>query len=165
MINCEENTMVTSEEMKNRNFQASMPEVREGSKQVTAAEMRHFNEDFSELSLNVSDIIEDYVKVHQIKPKYEGLEEITNLSTTTLKHIVSGRDQITRTILYKFTVGLGLSRDAADELFAKCGGTLKEDCVEDYICIKALQDGDSVVQFINDYNRYTRGKQLKNIFG
>ena len=157
--------MVTPEEMKNRDFPASMPEVRTGSMQVTAAEMSHFNEEFGELALDVSDIIEDYVREHQIKPKYEGLEEITNLSTTTLKHIVSGRDQITRTILYKFTVGLGLSRDVADELFSKCGGTLKEDCVEDYICIKALQDEDSVVQFINDYNRYTRGKQLKNILG
>ena len=157
--------MGTPEEMKNRDFPTSMPEVRTGSMQVTAAEMSHFNEEFGELALDVSDIIEDYVREHQIKPKYEGLEEITNLSTTTLKHIVSGRDQITRTILYKFTVGLGLSRDVADELFSKCGGTLKEDCVEDYICIKALQDGDSVVQFINDYNRYTRGKQLKNILG
>ena len=156
--------MVTPEEIKSKTFSAPMPEMQKGYKQVSSAEMASFNDDYDELKMDIGDVIDKYVKEHNIKPKYEGLEELTHLTATTIKHAISGRDRVTRTMLYKLTVGFKMPLAEANELFRKCGGTLKQDCLEDYICIRALEDEDSVVQFIEDYNHYTSGAQLKDPF-
>ncbi len=156
--------MVTPEEMQAKVFTRPMPEVQKGYKQVTAAEMASFIDDYGELAMDIGDVIDRYVKEHNVKPKYEGLEDATHLTASTIKNAVSGRDRVTRTMLYKLTVGLKMKLEEANALFRKCGGILKEDCLEDYICIRALEDGDSVVQFIEDYNHYTSGTQLKDPF-
>ena len=164
MVTGKEYVMVTKEEMQSHDFKIQLSDLtkQNGKYQVSAAEMLHFSEDYDELALDLSDMIEEYVEAHRLKPKYEKLEELTHLSVTTIKHSISGQDRITRTTLYKFTVGLGLSLDKANELFEKCGGVLKEDCLEDYVCIRALEDGDDVAQFIKDYNQYTQGARLKD---
>ena len=156
--------MVTQEEMQSRSFKTRLSELmnNKGNYQVSASEMEHFLEEYDELALDMSDMIEDYVAEHHLRPKYEKLEELTHLSATTIKHSINGKDRITRTTLYKLSVGLGLSVSRANELFRKCGGALREDCLEDYICIRALKDGDDVARFIVDYNRYTQGARLKD---
>lgn len=156
--------MITAEEVKSKTFPSPMPTMGQTDAQVSTAEMRRFGEDYDELALMVSDLLDDYAHEHHIKPKYEGLEELTHLSQTTLKHVVNGRDRVTRTILYKLAVGLGLSIEKANMFFEKCGGRLREDCLEDYICLRAIEDGDTVVQFIYDYNHYTRGARLKELY-
>ena len=131
---------------------------------MSDAQMAPYLEDYADLALEISDIIEDYVEEHQLKPKYEKLEELTQLSSTTIKHTIKGRDRVTRTTLYKLCVGLGMSLDAANKLFRKCGGVLKEDCLEDFICIRAIEDGDDIDRFIDDYNHYTQGGWLKKLY-
>ncbi|MCR5402221.1 MAG: hypothetical protein K6E91_00155, partial [Butyrivibrio sp.] len=127
--------MVTVEEIKKRTFNTKLSDITSKNReyQVSDAQMAPYLEDYADLALEISDIIEDYVEKHQLKPKYEKLEELTQLSSTTIKHTIKRRDRVTRTTLYKLCVGLRMSLDEANELFRKCGGVLKEDCLEDFI--------------------------------
>ena len=109
---------------------------------------------FSQATLDLEATLK-YVEKNNIKPKYFGLEEICQLSETTLKKSVAGTIKITRPFLYKLTVGLHLSLEEANNLFVRCGGELREDCVEDYICRNALRDGDDIMKFIDEVNKYT----------
>ena len=159
--------MVTKEEMETRTFVDSVKRPREAHF-VTAAEMQRFEQNKS-LNDDVYKVINDYTKKHDIKPKYEGLEEICQLSETTLKKSVAGTIKITRLFLYKLTVGLHLSLEEANMLFAKCGGALREDCKEDYVCLKALEHGDDILTFIHQFNefckdKFQQGEKLKIIF-
>lgn len=146
--------MVTEKEMAERVFMK--PKENQGaSYHVTASEMRRFEHDKA-LNNDVYDVINDFTKENNIRPKYYGLETICQLSESTLKKSVAGTIKITRPFLYKLTVGLHQSLEEANKLFAKCGGILQEDNIEDYICMKALNDGDDIIDFINQFNEYTQ---------
>ena len=146
--------MVTEKEMAERNFTVSGMEHK-ASYHVTADEMRRFavNAGLNNLVYNK---ISDYAKKHNIKPKYEGLEDRCQLSASTLKKSCSGTIRITRLFLYKLTVGLKMEVDEANELFALCGGVLDENFHEDYVCYKALKDKDDIIHFIDQFNHYAR---------
>ena len=161
--------MVTLEELKSKNFIVSKNNTN-ASYHVTTEEMKRFEVN-KELNLKVYNKICDYTKLHNIKPKYTGLEEICQLSETSLKKSCAGTQKITRPFLYKFAVGLKMSVDEANEFFAMCGGVLKDDDVEDYICIKALTDGDDILHFIEQFNEYVKKidkfqtvNKLKNLY-
>ncbi len=145
--------MVTEKEMAERVF-VKPKEMQGTSSYVTAGEMKRFEQN-KELNNEVRKVINKYVEENNIKPKYFGLEEICQLSETTLKKSVAGTIKITRPFLYKLTVGLHLSLEEANNLFVRCGGELREDCVEDYICRNALRDGDDIIKFIDEVNKYT----------
>ena len=142
--------MVTKEELASKKF-INYAEFKRASYQVTAAEMRRFEANKT-LNDKVYKKITDYTKKNNIKPKYEGLEEICQLSSTSLKKSCAGTQKITRYFLYKLTVGLHMSVEEANELFKLCGGVLAEDNIEDFICYKALLDGDDINRFIDEFN-------------
>ena len=146
--------MVTEKEMAERVF-VTPKEMQGTSSYVTAGEMKRFEHDKA-LNNDVYEIINDFAKKNNIRPKYYGLETVCQLSESTLKKSVAGTIKITRPFLYKFTVGLHLNLEKANQLFAKCGGILQEDNIEDYICMKALIDGDDIIDFINQFNEYTQ---------
>ena len=146
--------MVTEKEMAERNFTISGSE-RKASYHVTADEMRKFSVNAG-LNNLVYNKINDYTKKHNIKPKYEGLEDRCQLSASTLKKSCSGTIRITRLFLYKLTVGLKMDVDEANELFVLCGGALNEYFHEDYVCYKALKDKDDIMHFIDQFNHYAR---------
>jgi hypothetical protein len=146
--------MVTEKEMAERNFSVSGDE-RKASYHVTADEMKRFAVN-ADLNNKVYKKIDDYTKKHNIKPKYDGLEEICQLSASALKKSCSGSIRITRLFLYKLTVGLKMDVDEANELFALCGGELDENFHEDYVCYKALKDKDDIIHFIDQFNHYAR---------
>lgn len=146
--------MVTEKEMAERVF-VSPKENQKTSSYVTASEMKRFEQN-KDLCDDVRKVINDFTEKNHIRPKYEGLEEICQLSETTLKKSIAGSIKITRPFLYKLSVGLHLSLEKANGLFAKCGGILREDNIEDYICIKALIDGDDIMVFIDQFNEYTQ---------
>ena len=152
--------MVTDQEMKGKYSYVSADEGT--SLRVSAAEMRKFNTSL-ELSSEVADLIVDYVTKNNLKPKYEKLSVILQMSEKQIKNSLNGNLRITRGFLYKLVVGLKIDRESADKLFEKCGGVLKDDCCEDYICMCAIRDGDSVKQFVQDYNKYSEGKPLNII--
>ena len=144
--------MVTEKEMAERFFDFSK-ENSGASYRVTAEEMRRFEKN-KELPLMVYKKINNFVKENNIKPKYEGLEEICQISATSLKKSVAGTQKITRHFLYKFTVGLHMNLDEANGFFDLCGGALREEDFEDYICMRALTDGDDIEDFIDEFNSY-----------
>ena len=65
---------------------------------------------------------------------------------------------MTRTFLYKFTVGLKLTVDEANKFFDLCGGPLYEKCFADYICLRALEDKDDIEVFIKQFELHTGRK-------
>ena len=89
---------------------------------------------------------------------YSDIEESCLISVTSLKKTINGSQKVTRTFLYKFAVGLHMSVEEANEYFALCGGILHEDSLEDAICRCALRDGDSIYQFVEEYERLTGAK-------
>ena len=146
--------MVTEKEMAERNFTKPATE-RNASYHVTDDEMRRFAVN-AKLNHMVYEKIDDYVKKHNIKPKYLGLEDRCQLSESAIKKSCSGAIRITRLFLYKLTVGLKMDVDEANELFALCGGELNENFHEDYVCYKALKDKDDILHFIDQFNEYAR---------
>ena len=146
--------MVTKEELKKRKFTIKIAE-REVSYHVTEGEMKRFAVN-AELNNLVYDKITAYTKAHNIKPKYEGIEEMCQLTASALKKSCAGTIRITRTFLYKLTVGLKMDIDEANELFALCGGPLSELSLEDYICINALRDKDDIIHFIDQFNEFVK---------
>ena len=145
--------MVTLEELRNKNFTPTKNE--DASFRVTAADMKRFQSN-NELPLKLYNAIAEYARLHNIKPKYAGMEELCQISETSLKKSCAGTQKITRQFLYKFTVGLKMSVEAANDFFALCGGVLREDDLEDFICMKALTDGDDILFFINQFNEFVK---------
>lgn len=77
------------------------------------------------------------------------------ISEDTLKKTIIGTTKVTRTFLYKFTVGLKFTMDEANKFFDLCGGPLYEKCMADYICMQALRDKDDIEVFIKDFEQHT----------
>lgn len=146
--------MVTLEELKSKNFTISNKK-NDTSFRIAAADIKRFQAN-KELPLKLYNEIDNYAKLHNIKPKYAGIEEICQISETSLKKSCAGTQKITRQFLYKFTVGLKMSIEAANEFFALCGGVLRDDDLEDFICMKALIDGDDILFFINQFNDFIK---------
>lgn len=130
------------------------------SYQVTAEEMKRFEKN-NRLPKMISARKMRNDKELGIKATlgYDAIEESCQISITSLKKTINGSDRPTRTFLYKFAVGLHMSVEEANQYFALCGGVLREDSVEDYICIKALEDSDNIFQFVEDYETYV-GKKI-----
>lgn len=127
---------------------------------VTPEEMQRFKKN-NELPLliynkKIQNDVENGVKA---TAGYELIEEMCLISVTSLKKTMNGTDRPTRTFLYKFTVGLHMPLDEANKLFDLCGGSLREDDPADYICIHALNDGDSIYDFCKQYEKYI-GKKI-----
>ena len=156
--------MVTKEEMESMNFTHEMELMpRKGMMQVSKKEMGDFDRQIADLRLDIARIIDEYAQEHNIKPKYEGMEERTHLLAAQIKQLINGRANVTHTSLYKLAVGLKMTVEEANEkLFKKFNGELRSICREDFICIKALEDGDDVSSFIREYNTYTKGNKLKD---
>lgn len=145
--------MVTKEELSARKF--TKKSDAKASAFVTAAEMRRF-EGNRRLPDMVYNKVTAYAKENNIKNKYESIIEICQISDTSLKRSCNGSQKITRTFLYKFTVGLKMSVEEANEYFMLCGGALSSDCLEDYICIRALECKDDILLFIGQFNQYLK---------
>ena len=135
------------------------PENTRTALRVTAAEMGAFSNK-NKLPEMVYKALQAYQTAHHIKNKYDELTELTQLSETSLKRSVNGRQKITRSFLYKLTVGLHMSVEEADSFFENCGGKLNpKDSPADCICHHALRDGDSIFDFIEEFNFYMQDRK------
>ena len=97
---------------------------------------------------------------------YEKLEELCQIPIDTMKKTIrnekaEARSKIrpTRNFVYKLVVGLKMPVEQANELFALCGGSLTEECAADYICLRALEHGDDIFLFLEQYKKYI-GKSI-----
>ena len=90
---------------------------------------------------------------------YDLIDEMCTIDISTLKKTINKSIRVTRTFLYKFTIGLHMSIDEANELFNLCGGPLRETNPADYICINYLKTQDDIHRFCEQYKEYI-GKNL-----
>jgi len=144
--------MVTQEQMKQ--FKLNDNVASGTAYAVTPEDMVRFES--ADLPYMIADRKLRYDKEKGLKPTaaYEQMEEDCQISITSLKKTMSGTQKITRTFLYKLSVGLHMTVDEANEFFRRCGGVLKEDHPGDFICLRALLDGDTIYEFIEQYELY-----------
>lgn len=152
--------MVTEEEMKNVISNTEKAQEKPVFS-VTPEEMRQFKKNAYELP----DLIMNKKRQNDKKcdvswtAGFGIIEEMCQISETNMKRTINGTIRVTRTFLYKFTIGLHMSLDEANELFALCGGPLRETDPADYICINYLETKDDIHKFIEQYEHYV-GKNL-----
>lgn len=149
--------MVTEEIIKSKAFIMNEYEIENSLMRVNAEEMVAFSEKEKELAKKIAKMKLLYESKHQLKPMeaYDAIEAKCQINQSTLKSTINGKIRPTRNFLYKLVVGLHLSLEEANELFALCNGELREDCRADYIVINALKDQDDIYQFIEDFQKYT----------
>lgn len=147
--------MVTEEELKH--FFELKSTCTKTSYQVTALELAHFVDNDIKLAELISDRKKQYEKENKVSATaaYFDIEEKCQISTDAFKKAMCGNRKITRKFLYKFTVGLKMNLEEANEYFELCGGPLSTKSIEDYICINALRDKDNVQQLIDDFKKHT----------
>lgn len=150
--------MVTKEEMKNVIANAEKAQEKPVFS-VTPEEMRQFKKN-DRLPYLIANKKRQNDEKHgvSITAGYGLIDEMCQISETNMKRKMNGTIRVTRTFLYKFTIGLHMSLDEANELFALCGGPLRETDPADYICINYLETKDDIHKFIEQYEQYVDKK-------
>lgn len=151
--------MVTEEEMKKVIANAESEQAKPVYS-VTPEEMQRFKKN-ARLPYLIADKKREHDEKYgvSITAGYGLIEEKCLISETSMKKTINGSIRVTRTFLYKFTIGLQMSLDEANELFILCGGPLRETDIADYICINFLKTKDDIHKFIEQYEQYV-GKKL-----
>lgn len=108
------------------------------------------------LKLEMSKIIhtykDKYVAIHKTRcDQYDIVSNACDIPVSSIKHMLSGRQRITRHQLGKFCVGLKLSIEEAQQLFRWQGRSLSvgEDAF-DTVVYYALKDEDDIWDFIDE---------------
>lgn len=149
--------MVTEKEMRERCFEE--PRREKSSMRVSAEEMCRFEQDTNTLRRKISGRKIQFDKeFNNSHSSYEKFANACCLNASTVKKTIAGSIKITRTFLYRMAVGMHMTVEEANEYFSLCGGVLREECVEDYICIHALKDGDSIELFLEQFEEFTKAK-------
>lgn len=153
-INESSDFMVTSEEMKQ--FEGFEEVTNEKvAYQVTAAEMRTFDNNI----LDLSDLIAERKKLYEKEngitatEAYLDIEDFCQISTDTMKKAMCAK-KITRMFLYKFVVGFKMNLEEANKYFELCGGPLTRKNPDDYICLNAIRDKDSIEILVETFLKY-----------
>lgn len=154
--------MLSKEEYEQVLARQSKQETQKVALQMTGADLKRF-ENNTKLPSMISDrkIQNDIEKGIKATMGYDAIEAACCVSTTSLKKVINGSDKVTRKFLYKFTVGLKMSLEEANQFFALCGGELHDDSLEDCICKGALRDGDDIYSFIEEFERLTGSKIVR----
>lgn len=157
--------MVTLEELSKIAFTSIEYSQNRSSMRVSAMDVSHFKLEEKKLAQKIGIIKLQYETEHKLgaMPAYEQLEEKCQISISAMKNTINGKLKPSRNFLYKLAVGLHLPLSKANELFALCGGELTEKCMADYITIKALEDGDTIYEFIDQFQEFTKIKiEIRN---
>ena len=110
--------MVTEQEIKSRKFKCDF-EKEKLSYQVSSKEMEIFDEKKTKLAKTLDDFVQKLEKDFNCNRSKiaEKIEDNCQQSWDTYKKIIYGRCKATRVALYKFCIGMNLSREEADTLF------------------------------------------------
>lgn len=152
--------MVTEQEIKSRKFKCDF-EKKKLSYQVSSKEMEIFDKKKTKLAKTLNNFVQKLEKDFNCNRSKiaEKIEDNCQQSWDTYKKIINGRCKATRVALYKFCIGMNLSREEADTLFALAEeGRLTDDNIGDYIFVRALGQ-DSIFDFIVEFEKYT-GKSI-----
>lgn len=130
---------------------------------VTAAELSPFLDQQKELGKKIGDYKIQFAKKNGYctEKANDELENVCLIPYDTIRKIIIGTTKCTRHFLYKFCLGVGITVDEANELFEMCGGPLYAKCMEDYIFIKAIEDEDTVEEFVKDFEKHVGIKLVK----
>lgn len=137
--------------------------IEKNSLHVTASELSPFIDKERELAKKIGARKIKYTKEHgySTEKANDQLEEDCLIPADTMRKTILGTTKCTRNFLYKFTVGMRMTVDEAKEFFSLCDGPLYERCMADYICKKALEDGDDIHVFVEDFEKNTGIKLVK----
>lgn len=150
--------MVTAEEMKKVIENAE--KEKKASYSVTPEEMQRFKVNEKLPCLIAAKKIENDNKLRlNLTSGCEKIEELCLIEVSTFKKTINGSIRVTRTFLYKFTIGLHMSLEEANKLFELCGGPLRETDPADYLCKRYLEEPDDIYTFCEQYEEYI-GKKL-----
>ena len=91
---------------------------------------------------------------------YAYIDAHCHIAPPTMKKALQGNSRITRKMLYKYTVGMRMTLDQAQEYFELQGRRLRNDSdEEDLIVYNALKDGDDADSLLEEFSRHL-GKKL-----
>lgn len=152
--------MVTEEEMNRIVFDESSS-VRNASIHLSPEEKQEQDAQLKALVLERKHRLESE-RCIKPTPAFGLIEELCDISETSLKKSLLGQQKITRTFIYKFSVGMNMTLEEANRLFSLCGGPLDPSVKEDYICIRAIEDHDDIHTFISQFKEFT-GFRLSRI--
>lgn len=105
-----------------------------------------------DLVLEKTDVYRERYKVKM--SDYNVIEHCCRIPTDTMKKSLNGKCRITRRFLAKFTVGLQLDLDQANEIFRKHSGQLDLTNDFDFIVYHALLSKDGIDDFVAEVDRY-----------
>lgn len=121
---------------------------------------RPINSNDLELRENIRDIM--WAKAEEYRTEnddngisdYNIIEKCCRIPNDTMKKALNGRYKLTRNFLAKFTVGLKLDIEEANELFRKHSGELNLTNDFDYIVYHALKSKDNIDFFLDEVYEY-----------
>lgn len=121
---------------------------------------RPINSNDPELRENIRDIMWAKAEEYRIKnddnniSDYNIIEKCCRIPNDTMKKALNGRYKLTRNFLAKFTIGLKLDIEEANELFRKHSGELNLTNDFDYIVYHALKSKDNIDFFLDEVYEY-----------
>lgn len=151
--------MVTDQQMRSMNF-SDEPVRQTKSYKVNPSQISRFDENRKKLAFKINSIVLSFELEHDLSRNKTGeiIAEQTQQSWDSYKKVIYGKTTASRTLLYKFCIGMNLSSKEAEELFELSEeGPLNEKARGDFIFINALGK-DSIHSFIAEYEKYTNKK-------
>ncbi len=155
--------MALSKEELSKEFLCNNFESEKCHARISDEQKKKFLDNDNELAKKIAKTKLQYAIKHGYSDiqAYNHLEEECQISITALKKAMNpnySEYKANRIFLYKFVIGLRLQLDEANEYFILCGGPLSENCLQDYICIRALEDGDCITDFIDEMEEVAKIK-------
>lgn len=154
---------VTDKEME-RKFVSLEVHNRDCSYNVNDVEMSQFKDQDKKLAKKIATIKLRFDAEYcdgKSNQGYEKLSELCQIPVDTIKKTIrndkpeaKSKIRPTRNFVYKLVIGLKMSVEEANELFALCGGSLTDETAADYICLRALEQGDNIFQFLEQHKKY-----------
>lgn len=154
--------MVTEQEISSHIFVEEKFDA--ASMRVNVEEMKGFEENNRKLPRKIgTKKIQFDRECNNDNSSYEKFANACCLSASTVKKTIAGSIKVTRAFLYRMAVGMHMTVEEANEYFSMCGGSLRKECIEDYICIRALKDGDSIELFLEQFEKFTKAKLWRKL--
>ncbi|MBQ8572331.1 MAG: hypothetical protein IJ451_02555 [Ruminococcus sp.] len=151
--------MVTEQQMNSIDF-LDEPVKSKNYYKVNPSDMSRFDDNRKKLAFKINSIVLSYELENDLSRNKTGeiICEKTQQSWDSYKKVIYGKTSASRTLLYKFCIGMNLSLAESAELFDLSEeGPLNEKVRGDYIFLNALGK-DSIQSFIKEYEEYTQKK-------
>lgn len=87
---------------------------------------------------------------------YSFVQEFCSIPEDIYKKTINGKIKITRSFIAKFTIGLQLGVDGANELFTLHSGELDMSNAFDFVVYHALAEEDDIENFTDETQRYLK---------